>query len=168
MGKKGFTLIELLVVIAILGLLAVGLLATINPFQQFKKADDARRISDIEQIQRALELYYQDNNAYPASSSNFQIDVNNQPVSWGTTWLPYISTLPKDPTSSNTYVYFSPAGNGQTYYLYANLETGALNPQACNNGKACSQFSSGIPGFPSDTACGGICNYGVSSPNVSP
>ena len=35
--QKGFTLIELLIVIALLGSLAVGLLATIDPFEQLKK-----------------------------------------------------------------------------------------------------------------------------------
>jgi prepilin-type N-terminal cleavage/methylation domain-containing protein len=38
--QKGFTLIELLIVIAVLGILAAGVLATIDPFEQFKKARD--------------------------------------------------------------------------------------------------------------------------------
>ncbi len=38
--KKGFTLIELLIVIALLGALAVGLLAAIDPLEQFKKGTD--------------------------------------------------------------------------------------------------------------------------------
>jgi len=37
---KGFTLIELLIVIALLGALAIGLLATIDPFEQLKKGRD--------------------------------------------------------------------------------------------------------------------------------
>ncbi|MEK7141397.1 MAG: type II secretion system protein [Patescibacteria group bacterium] len=38
--RSGFTLIELLIVIALLGSLAVGLLATIDPFEQLKKGRD--------------------------------------------------------------------------------------------------------------------------------
>lgn len=38
--KKGFTLIELLIVIALLGSLAVGLLAAIDPLEQFRKGTD--------------------------------------------------------------------------------------------------------------------------------
>lgn len=38
--RKGFTLIELLIVIALLGALAIGLLATIDPFEQLKKGRD--------------------------------------------------------------------------------------------------------------------------------
>lgn len=39
--SKGFTLIELLVVIGILGVLAAALVATIDPFEQLRKANDA-------------------------------------------------------------------------------------------------------------------------------
>lgn len=39
--NRGFTLIELLVVIGILGILAAALIATIDPFEQLKKANDA-------------------------------------------------------------------------------------------------------------------------------
>jgi len=65
MNKKGFTLIELLLVIIILGFLT-SLIAG-NFFTSLKKGRDARRKGDLEQIQRALEMYYEDNRAYPNS-----------------------------------------------------------------------------------------------------
>jgi len=61
--KKGFTLIELLVVVAIMGMLAALAVVSLNNARA--RARDARRISDIKQIQTALELYFLDNNAYP-------------------------------------------------------------------------------------------------------
>lgn len=61
--KSGFTLIELLVVIAIIGILASVVLASLS--QARNKAKDAKRISDMKQIQTALELYYNDNGRYP-------------------------------------------------------------------------------------------------------
>ncbi|MEK7995391.1 MAG: type II secretion system protein, partial [Planctomycetota bacterium] len=61
--KRGFTLIELLVVIAIIGMLSSVILASLNTARQ--KARDARRLSDMKQIQTALELYYDTNRAYP-------------------------------------------------------------------------------------------------------
>ncbi|HVA96274.1 MAG TPA: type II secretion system protein GspG [Candidatus Acidoferrales bacterium] len=165
---RGFTLIELLVVLGILGILAAALLATINPVAQLEKSNDARRKADLESIQHALELYYQDTGGYPASSGSFQIFVNGSSVNWGSSWSPYITTLPKDPLATNKYVYYSPAGNaGQSYYLYANLQRGKNDPNVCNNGNACQSLSGG-GGFPGAAACGGTCNYGVSSPNVSP
>src|SRR3990167_4452603 len=56
---KGFTLIELLVVIAIIGILSSIVLASLNSARQ--KGRDARRVSDIKQLQLALELYYDSN-----------------------------------------------------------------------------------------------------------
>ena len=54
--KKGFTLIELLVVVAIIGLLASVILASLNTARG--KARDAQRESNLQNIQIALEMYY--------------------------------------------------------------------------------------------------------------
>jgi len=151
--RRGFTLIELLVVVGILGILAATLLVTINPLAQIQKSNDAQRKGDLESVQRALELYYNDNGSYPAT------------LNWGNAWTPYINKLPKDPVSTYSFVYFS---TGQAYYLYAHLQRGSSDTQSCNSGNACSGFSSGISGFPNSSACGAVCNYGVTSPNVSP
>ncbi|MDD4901361.1 MAG: type II secretion system protein [Patescibacteria group bacterium] len=63
----GFTLVELLVVIAITGFLVTTAVVTLSNARI--KARDARRISDIRQLQKALEMYYDQNNAYPISTS---------------------------------------------------------------------------------------------------
>ena len=64
--KKGFTLIELLVVIAIIGILANTVLAAVG--QSRAKARDARRLSGISEIQKALEMYYDAFQTYPVSA----------------------------------------------------------------------------------------------------
>src|SRR3989344_7113892 len=79
--RRGFTLIELLVVIAIIGILSAVVLASLNDARL--KARDAKRISDIKQLQLALELYYDANSTYPADTADLA------PT--------YISTIPKDP-----------------------------------------------------------------------
>lgn len=65
--RRGFTLIELLVVIAIIGLLASIILASLNVARA--KARDARRYSDLTQLQLALEMSYDNSNVYPIASA---------------------------------------------------------------------------------------------------
>jgi len=66
-NKSGFTLIELLVVIAIIGLLSTLSILALNTARA--RARDARRISDVKQIQTALEMYYNDTADYPLDAS---------------------------------------------------------------------------------------------------
>ncbi len=68
-GKEGLTIIELLVTVSLIGVLAVVLVSIISPLGNFQKARNAQRRSDIEQIKRMLELYYNDNGAYPCVQS---------------------------------------------------------------------------------------------------
>ena len=165
-SKRGFTLIELIVVIGILSVLAVMGLVALNPMVQFQKANDSRRKSDLSQIQKALEIYYEDNGKYPLSSVSapaYRITVppSSTVVDWATPWQPYINLLPKDPIDSKNYVYYS---TGQSYYLYASLDRGDKDPQSCQNLNANGECQN-VPGA---NLCGAKCNYGVTSPNVSP
>ena len=64
-NRKGFTLIELLVVIAIIGLLSSVVLASLNTARE--RARDAGRLSDVYQVQIALQLYYTTFGRYPNS-----------------------------------------------------------------------------------------------------
>jgi len=62
-GRKGFTLIELLVVIAIIGILSS--IVFVNISEARKKARDAQRLSDLDQIRLALDMYHIDHGFYP-------------------------------------------------------------------------------------------------------
>jgi general secretion pathway protein G len=162
---KGFTLVELLVVMALIGVLATAITSLVNPIGQFRKVRDTQRKNDLSQIQRALEQYYNDFGRYPQHSDTTNYYILSPTTQWGQPWTPYMDIIPKDPTAVQRYRYISPNADGQSYMLYAHLENN-VDAQLCvpgSPGTAC-------PGAGSVT-CGGptlICNYGVSSPNVSP
>lgn len=60
-NKKGFTLIELLIVIAILAVLMSVIVITLNPSEMLKKSRDSRRISDLDALRTALNVYLSEN-----------------------------------------------------------------------------------------------------------
>lgn len=123
-GKKGFTLIELLVVIAIIGLLSTFAVIALGSART--KARDAKRLSDLKQVQTALELYYTDNGAYPTSAQALTLGtgsatcLDDDATGWDSTCTsPYMGLVPKDP-GSTSYQYTS--ANGTTYAITATLE----------------------------------------------
>lgn len=61
----GFTLVELLVVIGVLGILAAGLLATVDPLEQFRKASDSNKQQTALELVNAVQRYYANHGAFP-------------------------------------------------------------------------------------------------------
>lgn len=119
--QKGFTLIELLVVIAIIGLLSTLAVVSLNNARQ--KSRDAKRVSDIKQIQTALELYYNDHNGYPAALSTTIVGA----TSAGT--VTYMASVPTNPTPGGA-AYGYTLNNPATYSLTYTLE-GATGGITC-------------------------------------
>lgn len=64
-NQAAFTMIELLIVIAILGILAVAVLAAINPIEQINRGRDTGSRSDAEQLLSAIDRYYAYKGYYP-------------------------------------------------------------------------------------------------------
>ncbi|WKZ24658.1 MAG: prepilin-type N-terminal cleavage/methylation domain-containing protein [Patescibacteria group bacterium] len=87
-NKKAFTLIELLVVIAIIGVLSTLVIVALGNSRS--SARDAKRLNDLKAMANALELYYANNNQYPASITP------GQPLEAG--GIVYMSKVPNNPT----------------------------------------------------------------------
>jgi prepilin-type N-terminal cleavage/methylation domain-containing protein len=77
MQQKGFTLIELLIVIALLGALAVGLLATVDPFEQLKKGNDTSTRNTASELYNSFIRFYASKNAFPWSTDIVAMPANN-------------------------------------------------------------------------------------------
>lgn len=156
--RGGFTLIELLVVTVILGVLAAIGLITFQTSQM--KSRDAKRKSDLEQVQRALEMYVNDYGNYPTSAGG-KIVVGSA-LDWGTSEFKdsketiYMKQLPKDPTGNPEYCYVYEAGPPVAYKIYAKLEN-SQDPR-CLGGNCATARACGTDTY----------NYGVASSNVTP
>jgi prepilin-type N-terminal cleavage/methylation domain len=109
--KKGFTLIELLVVVAIIGLLSTLSIVALNVARA--KARDAKRVSDVKQIQTALEVYLSEKGTYPTSTAALS------PT--------FIAQVPLQPTPSND----GDCAAGATDYVYESLSAGTYTLTYC-------------------------------------
>jgi prepilin-type N-terminal cleavage/methylation domain-containing protein len=78
--RLGFTMIELLIVIAVLGILAVAVLAAINPIEQIKRGKDTGSRSDAEQQISAIDRFYASQGYYPWMTG--AADLLNEPQPW--------------------------------------------------------------------------------------
>lgn len=130
--RRGFTLVELLVVVSIIGILSTIIIGSLGGAKS--SARDAKRISDIKNIQIALAEYYNDNSHYPC-----QIYANGAGPSCAPNFFQsvYMSATPVDPKNNSQYAYAalnSGAGgtncagaggtaNVSSYHLGAALET---------------------------------------------
>lgn len=156
--QSGFTLIELLVVIAIIGVLASVVLASLNSARE--KARDARRVSDIDSIVKALYLYRdsEDNwmqggsgcgyggngngwfnyvgGSYPQAMSQCLVDAGAAPQEILDPGGDRVSSTPTN--DRHTYMKYTCTQSGLvTTYVYAKLETVAQSANA-TDGTCCS------------------------------
>lgn len=163
-NKKGFTLIEIIVAMMILAILSVGLLG--NFFNTPPKARDAKRKAALRQILNSLEIYYSDNGVYPEEVSNQISCDGTNAIGWGASFTcdgeVYMSKLPDDPSSNQTYYYELVGTDRQGFRIYARLEN--TDDKCFDSADECC-----VDGF-DGTSCGGglECNYVITSPNETP
>jgi len=123
--KGGFTLVELMVVIAIIAILTAIIVTGLVASRA--KARDAKRASDLSQIQLAIEQFFDRCDQYPVSDSGFidstsltqgagvcPLDQNGVQI----TLASFISTIPTDPSTGSPYWYITNTDvNGTLYPL---------------------------------------------------
>lgn len=133
-NSAGFTLIELLVVIAIIGLLASVVLVAMSGARA--KARDAKRVADLNQLMKAMELYFNDNATYPVANSSGLLSGETFTPPLTPTYLTIMPTTVTPPDGScgsggagtNDYYYYSNVG-GASYTITFCLgsKTGSLS-----------------------------------------
>ena len=150
-SARGFTLIEILVAISIIGIIFGVIISSVTIIQ--KNSRDAKRRSDLRNIQSTLQQYYSDQQFYPSSidlgaAASITSGTGNPvpPASAKT----YMSIVPKDPSSGNNYCYRAYVDNSAA----ATCNNGATK---CQYYVLCSQLENGSAG---DVDCATQCGAG--------
>ena len=160
--KAAFTLIEMIIVMVIIATLA--LLLTGGYTNSLKTARDARRKSDLVNMQKALEMYYSDKRIYPVNNGAEVTSVlgnrfcENSPGACGATQV-YMQTIPGDPLTNYRYWYVSP--DGSYFKLYSCIENLNVTGPGVN-------YSGPYAGTNCGSGCANGCRFGVASLNTSP
>jgi prepilin-type N-terminal cleavage/methylation domain-containing protein len=149
--KKGFTLIELLVVISIIAVLSS--IALVVYTTTIKNGRDAKRQSDLRQIQSALEQYRADQLYYPMSATTCTSANNGKLIFTASNCTlknpagtkTYMNAVPVEPdTTRSQYSYVPTTTSGAicdndtankcgSYCLYADMEnTSNTAPTGCS------------------------------------
>lgn len=140
---RGFSIIELLVVIAIIGLMSSIALVAVTGIRA--KARDARRISDLSQISKAMNIFYQQYGRYPknyncgtfcagggGSAGACDSPVPNVPGGTSTNNIPQAWTASMQELVDAGFlakVPRSPGGPGYCYYNFgSNITGGTMDP----------------------------------------
>lgn len=136
----GFTLVELLVVIAIIAILAAVVVLIINPLELTRRGRDAARLTDLANLQQAINVAVQE---ATAAGSNIAcngtatgcIDTSlGSRATDGTGWVKVnlgvqtsvsVPTLPVDPTNTAgaTGLHYTYCGSGDNWEIITDLES---------------------------------------------
>lgn len=136
--RKGFTLVEMLVAVAILALLSAIVLASMNEAK--KKARDAQRVSDLQQIQVGTRMYrdFFSTSTLPSVPSG---EIFGDGAGFDTVLTPYLPGTIKDPINSGTTRYYYNSAYGDCNGTHAVLI--ALTMERSSNGNMASVCGAG-------------------------
>ena len=120
--RKGFTLVEVMVTIAIIVILTGVILVSVSGSRG--KARDVQRISDVAQIQFALQLFFDRCGQYPSSLDVLDTGVIAQPCPATISLGSFISQIPR-PTPSTNYDYVTQIVSSipVNYVIHTTLES---------------------------------------------
>lgn len=134
----GFTLVELLVVISIIIILAAVVMIVINPFETIKRGRDSTRLSDLVNLQQAINVAVQESASTSAeilckgtTAPCRGVSSTDGRVSDGAGWVKVdlssqqsvsVPTLPIDPSNGTAYHYVY-CSDGVAWKIESKLES---------------------------------------------
>lgn len=163
--RKAFTLIELLTVIAILGVIIA--IATVALQSAQAKARDGKRVRDVQEIQKSLELYFNEKAGYPgdgdAGGGYIVLGEGATSLSGGNGWdqptsgTVNMARVTKDPSPDQQYRY-----RGRNTQGTADCASASTSTAGCGAYRIDFTLEKGVTGLPglncNATPSGLTCN----------
>ncbi len=152
--SRGFTLVELLIVVAIIIILGSIVFIFINPFELRKRENDSIRITDLSELQQAINASVQEATqsgapvlcvgaTAPCQGKSTDTSANNRNID-GTGWVKVnlsnqksvqLPMLPVDPINNGTYFYeYKTNAAGDAWEINATLESDERRGQMATDG----------------------------------
>lgn len=182
--NRGFTLVELLVVIAIIAILAAVVVLIINPLELTRRSRDAARLSDLANLQQAINVAAQEATGAGTdilclgglSSGVCQAktfpEVATTRSAAGTGWVKVnlssqksvsVPTLPVDPTNSDP-LHYTYCSDGTSWEINAVLESQQQKGKMGTDGGDENDVAGGTAKYESGSrldliTSGGTCQY---------
>lgn len=173
-SAQGFTLVELLVVIAIIAILAAVVVLIINPLELTRRGRDSARLTDLANLQQAINVAVQEATASTAQilctgasapcSGKSNVDGR---TSDGTGWVKVnlssqqavsVPTLPIDSTNSTTY-HYTYCSDGNAWEINTVLESAQQSGKmGTDGGNETDKYEVGS-NLSIINASGGSCTY---------
>jgi len=132
--RRGFTLIELMVVMVVIAILATAVMLSLG--QRTVEAKRTRALSDLHELDQALEMLKIHVGRYPATEEGLQALLTapalDNPDAWQGPYLSRRKTVPKDPWG-HEYVYRCPGEEyPESFDLYSLGADGAPGGQGAD------------------------------------
>ena len=130
--KQGFTLIEILVVVAVIAIISSVVMSYV--FSATVRGRDSRRKQNVDQIVKAVGLFFNENGFLPRNETGWCTYISNTTSGYGPAFqndlLPYMKTMQFDPTKKGMvgdYLYKNVDNTGGRFVVCANLEIATGN-----------------------------------------
>ncbi len=130
---RAFTLMEILVVVGIIAILSAIVLGLYSPARL--KARDAKRVSDLAQIQLAFGIFFDKCGVYPPNLNGVDYTCPNDS---SIILKDYLSSIPVDPINTGEYIYsYITTDSPATYYKitakFENIGNPAMRDSTCSD-----------------------------------
>jgi prepilin-type N-terminal cleavage/methylation domain-containing protein len=137
--REGYTLAELLIVVALIALILMIVLWNLR--NQVSRGFDSNRKTDLNNIKKAFEEFYNDNQTFPQEPAIFTCGSSDGELG------PYLKSVPCDPTTKKPYLYVIGRPTRKDGYVLCAILQNKSDPDIVRMGCSPTEGCGWLPGY---------------------